>query len=55
VTLARDARTLPVRQLESPIRWPVSDFALVVARSGERPRYRVLRRWGLIHDAESVL
>lgn len=48
VTLARKARPLPARMLDSPIVWPVSDFALVIARPGEYPRYRVERSWPLI-------
>jgi 2'-5' RNA ligase len=48
VTLAREARPLPARDLEHAITWPVSEFALVIARPGERPRYRVERRWPLI-------
>jgi 2'-5' RNA ligase len=48
VTLARKARPLPARDLEHPIAWPVSEFALVIARPGDRPRYRVERRWPLI-------
>ena len=48
VTLARKAQPLPARGLDQSILWPVSDFALVVGRPGERPRYRVERRWPLI-------
>lgn len=48
VTLARKARPLPTRELEHPVAWPVSDFALVIAKPGERPRYRVERTWSLI-------
>jgi len=47
-TLARKARPLPARELEHPVAWPVSEFALVIARPGECPRYRVVRRWPLI-------
>lgn len=47
VTLMRNARPLPARDLKHPIEWPVSRFALVTARSGERPRYRVVREWSL--------
>jgi 2'-5' RNA ligase len=47
VTLARKARPLPDRELVDPIAWPVSEFVLAIARQGERPRYRVLRRWSL--------
>jgi 2'-5' RNA ligase len=47
VTLARKARPLPARVLEPPVIWPVSEFALVIARPGERPRYQVERRWPL--------
>ena len=48
VTLARKAHPLSARGLEQPVDWPVSDFALVAGRPGERPRYRVERRWPLI-------
>jgi 2'-5' RNA ligase len=48
VTLARKARPLPARELEQPVVWPVTEFALVLARPGERPRYAVQRRWPLI-------
>jgi 2'-5' RNA ligase len=47
VTLARKARPLPARVLEPPVIWPVSEFALVIARPDERPRYQVERRWPL--------
>lgn len=47
VTLARKALPLPARALAHPIEWPVSTFVLVVARPGERPRYRVVREWPL--------
>jgi 2'-5' RNA ligase len=48
VTLARRAGPLPARDLGHPVAWPVSEFALVVAQSGERPRYRVEHRWPLL-------
>jgi len=48
VTLTRKARPLPARGLESPIVWPVAGFALVMARPGEYPRYRVERSWPLV-------
>ncbi len=48
VTLARKARPLPARELTHPIPWPVSQFALVTARPGERPRYRLVREWSLV-------
>jgi 2'-5' RNA ligase len=48
VTLARKARPLRQRALEQAVSWPASEFALVIARPGERPRYRVERRWPLI-------
>jgi len=47
VTLARKARPLPAREIEPPVVWPVSAFALVIARPGEYPRYRVERSWSL--------
>lgn len=48
VTLARKARPSPARELGLPVIWPVSDIALVIAKPGELPRYRVERRWSLI-------
>ncbi|WP_089724615.1 RNA 2',3'-cyclic phosphodiesterase [Candidatus Thiosymbion oneisti] len=48
VTLARKSRPLPARALEPPIIWPVSAFALVIARPGQCPRYQVERSWPLI-------
>lgn len=48
VTLSRKARPLSVRALADPVYWPVSEFALVLARPGERPRYRVVRTWPLV-------
>jgi 2'-5' RNA ligase len=48
VTLARKARSVPSMELARPIDWPVSEFALVIARPGERPRYRVVRKWPLV-------
>lgn len=48
VTLARKARPLPARVLADPIDWPVSEFALVLARPGEWPRYRLVRTWQLV-------
>lgn len=48
VTLARKARPLGAQALEHPVVWPVSELALVIACPGERPRYRVERRWPLI-------
>lgn len=48
VTLVRKARPLPARGLEPPVVWPVTEFALVIARPGESPRYRVERRWPLM-------
>ena len=47
VTLVRKARPAPARELTPPIDWPVSAFALAIARPGERPRYRVVREWPL--------
>ncbi len=48
VTLARKARPLPARGVEPSIVWPVSEFALVSARPGQYPRYRVERSWSLL-------
>jgi len=48
VTLVRKARPLPAREIEPPVVWPVSDFALVSAWPGQCPRYRVERSWSLI-------
>jgi len=48
VTLARKAWPLPMRGVEPPVVWPVSGFALVIARPGECPRYRVERSWSLV-------
>lgn len=47
VTLARRARPLPARDIDPPIVWPVTAFALVIARPGECPRYWVQRTWSL--------
>jgi 2'-5' RNA ligase len=48
VTLARKARPLAPRPLETPLPWQVSDFALVASRlGGDPPHYEVLRRWAL--------
>jgi RNA 2',3'-cyclic 3'-phosphodiesterase len=47
VTLVRKARPLSARELTPPIAWSVSAFVLVIARPGERPRYRVVREWPL--------
>ena len=47
VTLVRKARSLPACALKQPIDWSVAAFALVIARPGERPRYRVVREWSL--------
>jgi len=47
VTLARKARPLPARGIEPPVVWPISAFALVIARPGECPRYRVEHSWSL--------
>ncbi|KAB7619734.1 RNA 2',3'-cyclic phosphodiesterase [Alkalilimnicola sp. S0819] len=47
VTLARRARPAPGRALP-PLRWPVTDHALVESRPRPQgPEYRVLRRWPL--------
>jgi len=48
VTLARKARPLPARGIKPPVVWPVSAFALVIARPGECSRYRVERSWSLL-------
>ena len=48
VTLVRKARPLPARALAAPIDWPLSAFALVIARPGQRPRYGVVREWPLV-------
>jgi 2'-5' RNA ligase len=48
VTLMRKAQPLPARELAEPIAWPVTAFALVIARTGRRPRYRVVREWPLV-------
>lgn len=48
VTLARKSQPLPARGIEPPIVWPVSEFALMIARTGECPRYRVERNWPLV-------
>ena len=45
VTLARKVQPIPACKLERPVFWQVAEFALVVARPGQRPRYRVERSW----------
>ena len=45
ITLARDAARANAPAL-APVRWPVSDFALVQSPGGQAP-YRVLARWPL--------
>ena len=48
VTLARKAPPRKFQDLESPLRWPVTEFALVASRrGGQPPRYRVMKRWSL--------
>ncbi len=48
VTLARKARKIHCPELETPVQWPVREFALVASRSGsEPPRYEPLRIWSL--------
>ena len=45
-TLARKARKIHCPALETPVQWPVREFALVSSRSGgEPPRYEPLRTW----------
>jgi len=48
VTLVHKARPLPAHEIKPPVVWPVSSFAMVITRPGERPRYRVERSWPLI-------
>ena len=48
VTLARKARPIPARELEPPVFWPVSEFALVIDRPDRQPRYRAVRSWPLM-------
>lgn len=48
VALARKARPLPTQGVKPPVVWPVSGFALVIARLGECPRYRVERSCSLV-------
>jgi 2'-5' RNA ligase len=45
VTLARKAPPIEARPVEPPLIWPVAEFVLVQSNPGERPSYRVLRRW----------
>jgi len=47
ITLARKAAPLPAAALSTPIPWPVTELVLAQSRTGERPAYRVLRRWPL--------
>ena len=48
ITLARKGQPQRFKGLERALRWPVTEFALVVSRlGGEPPRYRVLKRWSL--------
>ncbi len=48
VTLARKAKQKHIFNLDSPIEWPVSEFVLAGASTGERPpRYQVIKRWSL--------
>lgn len=46
-TLARKARPLSARALETPISWPVDEFVLALGREGGAPRYSMLGRWPL--------
>jgi 2'-5' RNA ligase len=47
ITLARKAAPLSAATLPRPIHWSVTELVLAASRAGQRPAYRVLRRWPL--------
>ncbi len=50
VTLARKVARLPEALAFTPLRWQVSEWALVESRAGDRPLYHPLERWALAPD-----
>ncbi|RMG34213.1 MAG: RNA 2',3'-cyclic phosphodiesterase [Gammaproteobacteria bacterium] len=50
VTLARRVARLPEGLAFTPLRWQVSEWALVESRAGERPLYHPLECWSLDGD-----
>jgi 2'-5' RNA ligase len=48
LTIARDARAVPLPQRFTPVRWPVHEFALVESLSGSAGvRYEIRAKWPL--------
>ncbi len=48
LTIARDARAVPLPQRFAPVRWPVHEFALVESLSGSAGvRYETRAKWPL--------
>ncbi|MBS0510897.1 MAG: RNA 2',3'-cyclic phosphodiesterase [Proteobacteria bacterium] len=54
VTLVRNGRQPPPREIDPPVSWPVGEFALMRSHlGGEGARYECIGRWPLSRDMQA--